>query len=520
MTSWRRPSLQLLLVVGSLFVAIGVLAVRWLDAWQQESLDAALLAQARTLAALTSSNTAGEISLDIDRLPSVDPPVPREHIQLWSSDGQVILRSVSLVDGRRLLGNRRADSSETTSPLTALDLPRDVVPSREPRFRDLVLPEGSAGRAVQLDFEVTGPATSTAAGRDDATDEPSTWPLSERQRLVTLVVAKGTQSIDLRTRHAAIAVALGGVLLLFLIHWLHRRALHSALRPLHQVTRQMAAMGARNLNRLRVANPPPELMPLIDQLNALLDGLEQALARERRLSSNIAHELRTPIAELRNLAEVGNRWPDKREMVLQFFADVQDISQQMEKTVTHLLALARYESGLEIVRHSEVHIPTLLEEAWRPQTREAARKGIVLALEVAAETTVRSDADKLQLMVANLLGNAVQYSPPGSTIRAQAVVRNGSWLLAVINPAEHLQAEDIPLLFDRFWRKDPARTGGKHSGLGLSLVRAFGDLLGIAVQARLDESSCLHIELHFNPRPAASVADISALRIGQDQPIG
>ncbi len=518
MRSQRRISLQFLLAVGGLLVLAGGLAVRQLDRWQEEGLDAALLAQGRTLAAFTFLNPDDEIQLAVDRLPPLAPQAQREYFQLWSGEGRVIVKSISLADGQRL--------RTATSTTPEQDLPRDVVPSQEARFRDILLPEGRAGRAVQLDFEVprsgvtsTSPPDSSAAAPQPATQppaiEPSTWPPSERHRLATLVVAQSRHQIDHRSRLFAVTLAATGGLLLALIHLLHRRALHLTLQPLRQITHQMAALGARNLKRLQIEDPPRELRPLIERLNALLDGLEQALARERRLSSNIAHELRTPIAELRNLAEVGSRWPKKQDMVLQFFTDVHDISQQMEKTVTHLLALARYESGLEIVRHSEVRILPLVEEAWRPQVRAAAAKGIVLARQVAADASVRSDVDKLQLMVANLLSNAVQYSPPGSTIRCRAVCQKGDWSLAVINPAEHLQAEDIPLLFDRFWRKDPARTGGKHSGLGLSLVRAFGDLLGIDVQARLDAQSQLHIELHFSQRPtAASVAEISALRIG------
>lgn len=532
MRSRQRLSLQLQLAVASLLLLAAAVAVWQLDRWLEEGLDAILLTQARTVSAFATLSPEGEIQLASDRLPPSAPLGQREYFQLWSGEGRCIVKSISLADGRRL----RSDTSTTPEE----DLPRDVVPAREPRFNDILLPEGRAGRSVQIDFEVPiRPATTESAFAETSADgspsgaagtEPSAsdsaptgpqaglqssaWPPHDRHRLATLVVAQSRQPIDRRTRRFAATLAVVGTLLLALIHWLHRRALHLALRPLNQVTEQMAAMGARNLKRLQVEDPPRELSPLVDRLNVLLDGLEQALARERRLSSNIAHELRTPIAELRNLAEVGSRWPEKQAMVLQFFSDVNDISHQMEKTVTHLLALARYESGLEIVRHSNVRLLPLVEQAWRPQVRAAAAKGIVLAPDVPAETKIRSDADKLQLMVANLLSNAVQYSPDGSTIRCRARCRNGDWSLAVINPAEHLQPEDIPLLFDRFWRKEEARTGGEHSGLGLSLVRAFGDLLGIDVRARLDARHHLHIELRGVQQPTtASVAEFSALRV-------
>ena len=86
---------------------------------------------------------------------------------------------------------------------------------------------------------------------------------------------------------------------------------------------------------------------MVDQLNELLARLETAFRRERQLTSDIAHELKTPIAELRNLCEVGARWPDDPVTARKFFEDAWTIALQMERVVVHLLALARYDEGAE-----------------------------------------------------------------------------------------------------------------------------------------------------------------------------
>lgn len=527
-----RLSILLLLGVGILLIAAGCLSSWMVGRWQEEDLDAALLAQARVLASLTTRAPDAAIQLANKRLPKLEPDTEREYFQLWSGDGHLIERSVSLAKGDRLHSEARPGEGLQGLLGSLHDLPRDVVPSQNPRFRDVVLPEGRPGRLVQIDFlpavegaiaedatAATSLGSETSLGTEPPLASEDIWPPSDRRQLAVLVVAKSRQQLDDRRRVFAITMASTVLVLLLAVALLVRESLRLGLRPLHQVTDQMGGLGARNLNRLQVSDTPRELRPIVDQLNALLERLEQAFARERRLSSNIAHELRTPIAELRNLAEVGTRWPDKQDMVLQFFADVQDISKQMEKTVVHLLALARYESGLEIVRKTDVEILSLFDEAWRPQTREAAKKDISLRREISPNLTLRTDPDKLELMISNLLSNAVNYSPEGSTIRAVARQENGDWILVIINPAAHLQAEDLPMLFDRFWRKDPARTGGKHTGLGLSLVRAFGELLGIEVQAKLDDRGCLHIELHFSQRiRPASIAEVSALRIESTDP--
>lgn len=218
---------------------------------------------------------------------------------------------------------------------------------------------------------------------------------------------------------------------------------------------------------------------------ANLERIEDAALRERRLSSNIAHELRTPIAELRSLAEVAQRQPDDRESVLEFFTDARDIAIQMEGIVVNLLSLARSESGLERVSRESIRLAELVDLVWRPLARDATQKQLKVALDIAPSLVVHSDPVKLQLILANILGNAVAHSPMGSEVSCSAEQRPDAVMFTVSNAAPQLTREDLPRLFDRFWRKDSARTSGRHAGLGLALVGAFAELLGIDIDTEL-----------------------------------
>jgi signal transduction histidine kinase len=127
-------------------------------------------------------------------------------------------------------------------------------------------------------------------------------------------------------------------------------ALRVGLRSLDRLTRQVRALDVTSLDtRVDVEAPPEEIAVVVEQVNALLDRLEGGFKRERRLSSDIAHELKTPIAELRSLCAVGARWPEDRVAVRKFFEDAEAIAEQMERIVVHLLALARYDEGREQV---------------------------------------------------------------------------------------------------------------------------------------------------------------------------
>ena len=143
--------------------------------------------------------------------------------------------------------------------------------------------------------------------------------------------------------------------------------------------------------------------------------------------------------------------------------------------------------------------------AWEPLREQASGRGIHLETAVAPATIV-TDPLLWRSILTNLLDNAVTYSPEGSAIRLQAAADH----IAIRNPAGELGPEDLDCLFDRFWRKDAARAGYGHSGLGLSLVRGFCELLGWSIHASLAPSAGhepgseiepdLEIRIDFDPR--------------------
>jgi two-component system sensor histidine kinase QseC len=140
-----------------------------------------------------------------------------------------------------------------------------------------------------------------------------------------------------------------------------------------RLTGQVRALGVSSLStRIAVPAPPLEIAVVVEQVNALLARLEAGFERERQMSSDIAHELKTPIGELRNLSEVGARWPEDRQAVRQFFEDAKAIAQHMERVVAHLLALARYDEGRERVWTAPVQVAEIVDGAWKPLAREAA----------------------------------------------------------------------------------------------------------------------------------------------------
>jgi signal transduction histidine kinase len=289
-------------------------------------------------------------------------------------------------------------------------------------------------------------------------------------------------------------------------------AVGRGLRPLRGVAEQAGRIDAASLSARFGADVPAELRPIVGTLNELLARLEAAFARERRFTAAAAHELRTPIAELRAMAEVALRWPDEKPQ--QGMAEVLAVAKNMEALATSLLALSRCESGLERAGREPVDLDATVRRAWDAVARRAAERGVSLTVRGAGETSVvLADAAMVEAIARNLLENAAAYAPAGAEIDC----RVGGGCLAVTNPQEGLSAADLANLFEPFWRKDTARAtsdGGAHAGLGLSLVKAYAASMGARVRAELTAENAFRVTLTFAAAdvivPSSSDATIPA----------
>lgn len=483
----RRLIVPLLLGSCLLTLAAGLLLSSLISRRLRAEFDHALLAKARALVTLTRQE-AGEVEIDFadEHMPEFSAPAGPEYFELWLADGTVLERS-------RSLGAR--------------DLPRFPLLANEPLFRDLRLPDGRPGRLVEIAFvpQIEDDDHAWAEQRLD----PTAPLLDSRLRAAVLSTARGRQDLDALIRSLYAASAGVAALLASALGLLVHISIRHGLGPLHEIGRQVEALDAERLDlRIRTQTPTLELVPVVERLNALLARLQTAFERERRFSSDIAHELRTPITELRSLAEVGARWPEDRDLVQSFFADVEAIARQMERIVVNLLSLARCDRGVEIFERTEVRLRELIEEAWGRYASEAEERGLTFALDARPPLTVVSDRGKLILILANLFSNAVTYSPAGSTISCSATVTDGTLEIEIANPAPLLEPADLPLLFERFWRKDPARADSLHAGLGLPLAQAFAELLGLGLTAELDGGSRLVLRLRGPVEVAAPLEEV------------
>jgi two-component system sensor histidine kinase QseC len=276
------------------------------------------------------------------------------------------------------------------------------------------------------------------------------------------------------------------VLLLIAVGTVIPYAVRRGLRPLRKIVTVVERIHADSLDdRIAPEQMPSELAPICNRLNELLARLHDAFERERRFSSDVAHELRTPIAELRTMAEVALRWPQDAAGTERNFRDTLDIAGQMESIVSSLLTIARCEAGAQSIQLSTFGLSDVISEAWTAHQTQATAKALAIELPPANDATMASDRTMLKHVLSNLFSNAVNYSPPAGRIACTLELLASELCLTISNPTDQLAPDDLAFLFDPFWRKDAARSDSSHSGLGLSIVASYARLLGLRLGTSL-----------------------------------
>jgi hypothetical protein len=271
-----------------------------------------------------------------------------------------------------------------------------------------------------------------------------------------------------------------------------------------RLARDVAAVGPTDLHaRFAERGAPSELRVVIGRLNGLLARLQSAFERERAFTANAAHELRTPIATLKVLAEVGLREaaadPARGREVAAFCGDALDVARGMERLTANLLGLARSQSGAQPIHIERVDLAECIEGAWGEFAREAERRGLRCELRLAPGAEVQTDETLLKAVLRNLFSNAVSHAAESSALAATLGEEEGRLVFSLANECGDLTQADLEHLFEPFWRKETSRADPTHCGIGLSLVAAFCRLLGVEVEADLTPPTLFRIELRFPP---------------------
>ncbi len=259
-----------------------------------------------------------------------------------------------------------------------------------------------------------------------------------------------------------------------------------AMRSIKSVARASREITASQLNeRLRLEDAPPELEEMVRAFNQMLDRLEESFRRLSQFSSDVAHDLRTPLSNLLGETQVALGRPRSSAEYEALLASNIEELERLSRMVEEMLFLARVDNPSTVMERRRVDVRAEFEkvaEFYRPVAQERT-----LSIECEGEAAVTGDRALLQRAIHNLISNAVRYASPDGAIEARiSRADGGRWVdLSIANPGPGIAQEHLPRVFDRFYRADSAgqkSEGG--TGLGLAIVKSIVQLHGGEVGVR------------------------------------
>lgn len=308
--------------------------------------------------------------------------------------------------------------------------------------------------------------------------------------------------------------------------------------PLRQLTDASRALAEGDLSR-RVPTShrktgSSEIAELAVQFNAMADRLEESVEiirrdrdRSRDFLADVSHELRTPLAALRTfnqlLMEAAGDDPEARAEFLESSAGQ---IERLDWLAQNLLELSKLDSGLVLLDLRPDDLRAAVESAAQQHDAVARRRGVTLTVDLPpTPIRIRHDPPRIGQVVANLVGNAVKFTPRGGTVRVEVAATVDGARVDVTDTGVGIDASELPHIFERFYRGSRANEArGSGSGLGLAIVRSIVDMHGgvVSVESGSGVGSRFTVHLPRDPRevagsPAAQQADVASAAEGSER---
>ncbi len=279
-------------------------------------------------------------------------------------------------------------------------------------------------------------------------------------------------------------------------YWISRRA----LAPVDRITQDARAISATNLSaRLAVPGARDELQRLTLTLNEMLDRIESSFNRVRQFTADASHELRAPLTLIHTAAEFSLRRNRTPEEVLDAMRRVLRESERTTELVNSLLFLARADASTVAFEPSAVNLTASIAELQEQASLLAAARQVIISFQLpAGPVEVAGDRASLARLFLILIDNAIKYTAPGGEVSVELRAETDFALIAIRDTGIGIAKDDLPLIFDRFWRADKVRSremGG--TGLGLSIARRIVDQHGgvVNVDSELGAGSTFFVRL-------------------------
>ena len=323
-------------------------------------------------------------------------------------------------------------------------------------------------------------------------------------------------AIDIKPHHAFLGAfgrsllwsVLGGIVLTALLSWIAARR---GLAPVHEIARVAQRISARRLGeRLPVDTVPRELVGLARAFNDMLARLEDSFQRLSDFSSDLAHELRTPISNIMTQTQVALATERTAEEYREVLYSNLEEHERLARMITDMLFLAKADHGLLVPSDEAVDLAAEVRALFAFYEAFVDERGVGLAL--AGHGTVHGDRLMIRRAVGNLLSNAIRHTERGGVVRVDVSPNAaGATELSVQNPGPAIAPEHLPRLFDRFYQVDPSRQHSREgAGLGLAITQSIVQAHRASIKVTSVDGATRFVIVFARPEPGVPAAAIAS----------
>lgn len=431
-----------------------------LDAWVDQQFDDALVEKSNYLKSLVEVES-DEIEFEYHTgfMPQFERKDNAQYFQIWL-DSDTFAKSQSL------------------AYFEGVDLKYKEVPIHESRIFRIRLPDGSMGKAISSRFQ---PQLSSDVNPADVTYIDSMY----------LTLAISNQRVSNILLIADLSLLFVFITAIFGVRFVVIKVVDKELDSLYLLNKEISELDAHTQKIEKNPKESREIAPIRKELNRYIELNIQNVTNEKRLSSDIAHELKTPIAELISLSEMNIRFPDDVRISATYKEDVLSIAHNMKNIVNKLMALNQSTSGHYYIEKQEIDIRTLAEEiSSELKFKYSDIDNRIVFVSSLVSPIIYVDKFSIETIVKNLLDNALFYGAENTNIVASMTNDDkDNVILSIKNTTlNKLTQENLDNLFKPLYQVDSSRTHTDRHGLGLSIVKNVSQLNGYQLSVDYKES--------------------------------
>jgi len=462
MTSIKKKlSRYLSISVSILLISIFLITDVLVDSWITNEFNRAMTIKAGLLITLISEDTEEvEFEFADEFMPEFSGAVDPEYFQLWLKDGVF-------------------ERSKTLDLFEIKALPKLDIPIHTSSITNITLPDGRSGLMY---FTTFFPQIDSDVREEFGITDKE---FSATQQPMSLAYAISNEGLNQILWFVDIIFLVTSILALVAVKIIVFNVVERGLRPLVKLNDDLKQIDLNSqISKISTDNLPAELISIANGINHFISENKQLYSREKRITSDIAHELKTPIAELLSLSEVAIKFPDEKQISDTYKTDVLGIAERLKNIVNGILLLQKSTQGGEL-KKSDVDLKMLIENIIERENKSG--RDIILTSEIKSKNIYISDI-ALETILSNLLSNAVFYSPENTpiTISIEPAAYN-KVMIHVSNISTYQYSEsDIEKFFEPLWQKDDARTSSERYGLGLAIVKSYCDNIGASLSIVLE----------------------------------